>query len=106
MNVGGSKLPFSQAPSFLPVLAYTPVLTSRAFMVIFPYTRVFPCTMKGGGTCSLVISATGGLAKEATIFYKRLASMLASKWDTPTAAHCAGYDADSLFHCYALQSSQ
>ena len=31
----------------------------------------------------LVISATGGLAKEATIFYKRLASMLASKWDTP-----------------------
>ena len=31
----------------------------------------------------LVISATGGLAKEATILYKRLASMLASKWDTP-----------------------
>ena len=31
----------------------------------------------------LVISATGGLAKEATVFYKRLASMLASKWDTP-----------------------
>ena len=30
----------------------------------------------------LVMSATGGLAKEATIFYKRLASMLASKWDT------------------------
>ena len=29
----------------------------------------------------LVMSATGGLAKEATIFYKRLASMLASKWD-------------------------
>ena len=31
----------------------------------------------------LVISAMGGLAKEATIFYKRLASMRASKWDTP-----------------------
>ena len=31
----------------------------------------------------LVMSATGGLAKEATTFYKRLASMLASKWDTP-----------------------
>ena len=30
-----------------------------------------------------VVSATGCLAKEATIFYKRLASMLASKWDTP-----------------------
>ena len=28
----------------------------------------------------LVLSATGGLAREATIFYKRLASMLASKW--------------------------
>ena len=30
----------------------------------------------------LVISATGGLAREATVFYKRLASLLASKWDT------------------------
>ena len=29
----------------------------------------------------LVLSATGGLANEANIFYKRLASMLASKWD-------------------------
>ena len=29
----------------------------------------------------LVLSATGGLAREATIFYKGLASMLASKWD-------------------------
>ena len=29
----------------------------------------------------LVLSATGGLAREATTFYKRLASMLASKWD-------------------------
>lgn len=29
----------------------------------------------------LVLSATGGLAKEATVFYKRLASKLASKWD-------------------------
>ena len=31
----------------------------------------------------LVISATGGLASEASTFYKRLASMLASKWDHP-----------------------
>ena len=29
----------------------------------------------------LVLSATGGLAREATTVYKRLASMLASKWD-------------------------
>ena len=29
----------------------------------------------------LVLSATGGLAREAHTFYKRLASMLASKWD-------------------------
>ena len=29
----------------------------------------------------LVLSATGSLAREATTFYKRLASMLASKWD-------------------------
>ena len=29
----------------------------------------------------LVLSATGGLAREANTFYKRLASMLASKWD-------------------------
>ena len=31
----------------------------------------------------LVISATGGLANEARTFYKRLASLLASKWDHP-----------------------
>ena len=29
----------------------------------------------------LVLSAAGGLAREATTFYKRLASMLAAKWD-------------------------
>ena len=31
----------------------------------------------------LVMSATGGLANEASTFYKRLASILASKWDHP-----------------------
>ena len=31
----------------------------------------------------LVISATGGLASEASTLYKRLASLLASKWDHP-----------------------
>ena len=30
---------------------------------------------------SLVLSATGGLANEATTFYKRLASCLVTKWD-------------------------
>ena len=29
----------------------------------------------------LVLSATGGIASEATVFYKRLASCLATKWD-------------------------
>ena len=33
----------------------------------------------------LVLSATGGTANEATTFYKRLASCLATKWDQPYA---------------------
>ena len=31
----------------------------------------------------LVLSATGGMARQATILYKRLASLLADKWDQP-----------------------
>ena len=31
----------------------------------------------------IVMSATGGLSKQATNFYKRLASLLAEKWDQP-----------------------
>ena len=31
----------------------------------------------------LVFSATGGMGREATCFYKRLASMLAQKWEYP-----------------------
>ena len=31
----------------------------------------------------LVLSATGGMGREATSFYKRLSSMLAQKWDFP-----------------------
>ena len=31
----------------------------------------------------LVMAATGGLGNEATTFYKRLASVLSQKWDTP-----------------------
>ena len=32
---------------------------------------------------TLVLSATGGMGAEATIFYKRLAAMLTQKWETP-----------------------
>ncbi len=31
----------------------------------------------------LILSATGGMAKQSTIFYKRLASLVAEKWDQP-----------------------
>ena len=31
----------------------------------------------------LVLSATGGLGNEANTFYKRLASLLATKWNNP-----------------------
>jgi hypothetical protein len=31
----------------------------------------------------LVMSATGGLARQASNFYKRLASLLAEKWEQP-----------------------
>ena len=52
----------------------------------------------------LVISATGGLANEASTFYKRLASLLASKWDHPTAAHYAGCAVVWLSPSYVLLS--
>ena len=34
----------------------------------------------------LIFSATGGMANEATVFYKRLASLLSDKWVTNYAA--------------------
>ena len=34
----------------------------------------------------LVFSATGGMSHEATVFYKRLASLLSQKWKEPYAA--------------------
>ena len=54
----------------------------------------------------LVISATGGLAKEATVFYKRLASMLASKWDTPYSSTLRWLRCRLTFSllCSAIQS--
>ena len=39
----------------------------------------------------LVLSATGGLAIEAISFYKRLASLLASKWDSQYCTTMAWY---------------
>ena len=36
-----------------------------------------------GSFSPLVFSLTGGMAKETTIFYKRLASLLSEKWDQP-----------------------
>ena len=38
----------------------------------------------------LVLSATGGMGREATCFYKRLASMLAQKWDYSYVPHFVG----------------
>ena len=34
-----------------------------------------------GSFTPIVLSATGGMAQEATMFYKRLASLLATKWN-------------------------
>ena len=31
----------------------------------------------------LVLSSTGGMGREATTFYKRMASLLSDKWDNP-----------------------
>ncbi len=43
------------------------------------------------------LSATGGMGKQSTTFYKRLASLLAEKWDQSTVQPCTGYVVDSLF---------
>ena len=49
-----------------------------------------------------VLSTTGGLAREATTFYKRLASLLAAKWEEPCNTVCVVIF-PSLF--YAPQSN-
>ena len=41
------------------------------------------CEVEHASFTPLVMSATGGMAREATVFYKRLASCLATKWDKP-----------------------
>ena len=40
---------------------------------------------------AIVLSASGGMGTEATIFYKHLATLLADKWHPITAGHYAGY---------------
>ena len=40
-------------------------------------------TVEHSSFTPLVLAATGGLGNEATSFYKRLASKLSQKWDTP-----------------------
>ena len=54
-----------------------------------------------------VLSATGGMAHEATIFHKRLASCLATKWDQPIALQCHGLyiDVALRFLSFVLQSN-
>ena len=41
------------------------------------------CEVEHATFSPLVLSVTGGLAREATTFYKRLASLLAAKWEEP-----------------------
>ena len=41
------------------------------------------CEVEHGSFSPLVFSSTGGMAKEATVFYKRLAALLTEKWDQP-----------------------
>ena len=41
------------------------------------------CEIEHGTFSPLVFSLTGGMAKEATVFYKRLASLLSERWEQP-----------------------
>ena len=41
------------------------------------------CEVEHGSFSPLVFSSSGGMAKEATVFYKRLAALLAERWDQP-----------------------
>ena len=53
----------------------------------------------------LVISATGGLANEANTFYKRLASLLAPKWDHPYSSTLCWLRCTLAFSlCSAIQA--
>ena len=54
----------------------------------------------------LVLSATGGLAKEATYSTKDWPYCLPPNGIRPTATVCAGCNADLAFHCYVLPPNQ
>ena len=41
------------------------------------------CEIEHGTFSPLVFSLTGGMAKEAAVFYKRLASLLSERWEQP-----------------------
>ena len=52
----------------------------------------------------LVISTSGGMAKQCTTIYRRLASLLADKWDWPTVCHYDSYTVLYHFLCYEQPS--
>ena len=54
------------------------------------------CEVEHASYTPLVLSATGGMANEATHFYKRLTSRLAEKWASHTAPPWHGYSVGSL----------
>ncbi len=47
----------------------------------------------------LVMSTTGGMGREATTFYKRLASLLLHKWDNPYCKTLNWLRCRLSFHC-------
>ena len=76
-----------------------------------------------GSFTSIVLSATGGMAEKATMFYKRLASLLATKWNDDygkvmgwlrcclsfsllrSAIACVRGDSSSIGHIYRASPS-
>ena len=61
------------------------------------------CYKKHERETPLVLAATGGLGVEATTFYKRLASKLSQKWDSPYSTTRVGYDAAWPFPSCVVQ---
>lgn len=53
--------------------------------------HVYEQEVEHGTFSLLVVSATGGLAREATTFVKRFTSMLSSKWDQTYSSTLCGY---------------
>ena len=47
---------------------------------------MYICEVEQSSFTPLIFSATGGMAAEATVFYKHLASLLSDKWDFNYAA--------------------